>query len=305
MNAYQIDPTSESVGRFRHSSSILHDRVLMFCIVLAFFIHSLLIFGLSFVAPGGDRAKMQDVSIAVRLSQKPNDDADFVAQANQEGSGILRNTHRMTSPRHQQSPETVASPAQAVTQKTVSAAPVEQQAQAQVLTTTLSWQKVPSQNRQQRQQQAQPMPTEENQQMAQIAALEAEYAKRKQEYSRKTKVKTVDSVSTKADPSAAYLDQFRRRVENFGNKHYPSQARAQGLSGDVRLMVILRPDGSVRAIRLLSSSGHPMLDEAAKDSVRQAAPYGNFGTALKDYSELRIIRTWRFSEKMEDLDVSP
>ncbi len=49
----------------------------------------------------------------------------------------------------------------------------------------------------------------------------------------------------------------------------------------------------IRAIRLLESSGHPVLDEAAKASVRRGAPFGRFDVNMKDISELRIIRTWR------------
>ena len=132
-----------------------------------------------------------------------------------------------------------------------------------------------------------------------IATLEAQYANQKQEYSRTTNVHTVDSVSTRADPSAVYMNQFRRKVEKIGNRNYPAEARRLELKGDVRLMVILLPDGNIRAIRLLQSSGSHLLDNTAKDSVRHGAPYGHFDKAMKDYSELRIIRTWRFSDQDE------
>ncbi|MFV5192594.1 energy transducer TonB, partial [Acinetobacter courvalinii] len=66
-------------------------------------------------------------------------------------------------------------------------------------------------------------------------------------------------------------------------------------AGEVRLMVILKAEGGIRAIRLIESSGHSVLDEAAKASVRRGAPFGAFDAAMKkDISELRIIRTWRF-----------
>ena len=59
-------------------------------------------------------------------------------------------------------------------------------------------------------------------------------------------------------------------------------------------MVILNQNGGIRAIRLIDSSGHSLLDEAAKSSVRKAAPFGTFDAKMSDISELRIIRTWRF-----------
>ncbi|MEX7542739.1 energy transducer TonB, partial [Acinetobacter baumannii] len=86
----------------------------------------------------------------------------------------------------------------------------------------------------------------------------------------------------------------REKVELYGNRYYPEEAKQQQLKGEVRLMVILNAQGGIRAIRLLESSGHPVLDEAAKASVRRGAPFGRFDANMKDISELRIIRTWRF-----------
>lgn len=50
----------------------------------------------------------------------------------------------------------------------------------------------------------------------------------------------------------------------YGNRYYPDLAKQQRLSGEVRLMVILNNEGGIRAIRLIESSGHSILDEAAK-----------------------------------------
>ncbi len=80
-------------------------------------------------------------------------------------------------------------------------------------------------------------------------------------------------------------------------------ALQSGVHGDVRLMVILQADGSIRAIRLLASSGNPRLDEAAKNSVRRAAPFAPFDARMRNLSELRIIRTWRFAAQQDQLDV--
>lgn len=303
MTPHLIDPKALSHSLASTCRQILADRVLMICMVLAILLHALLIFGLSFVAPGGDRAVMQEVSIAVHISQTPDPKADFLAQANQQGSGVLRNVHRMTSPderadaaTEQQAPTQQASTAQAAQQAMTP--------ESRVLTTTLSFRHQSQATEHKTTQQQVTSLSSETAIEAKMAALEAQYAKRKQEYSRKTQIHTIDSISAKADSSAAYLDQFRQKVERVGNRHYPDEARARQLHGDVRLMVILTPDGAIRAIRLLESSGHRVLDEAAKASVRDAAPYPKFGANMKDYSELRIIRTWRFSEKLEAMDVA-
>ena len=283
---------------------LLADRVLLLCSALAVSLHVLLVFGLSFVAPSGDRALMQDVTVAVTLAEQPDKDADFLAQANQTGSGVTRQAYRLTSP---ESSPVQSTQIQEITPQAQAARREQQAAQAdseRVLVTQLSWQHTAQSNSPQAKRQPQPQPTEQQQAAAAIASLEAQYARRKQEYSKQTSIHTVDSVSAKADPSAAYIEGFRRRVEQVGNRHYPALARAKNWSGDVRLMVIVRPDGQLRAIRLLQSSGHPILDEAARNSVRQAAPYPKFHTSMREFSELRIIRTWRFSQEMDAVEIA-
>ena len=63
-------------------------------------------------------------------------------------------------------------------------------------------------------------------------------------------------------------------------------------------MVIISSDGNVKAIRLLESSNSTLLDEAAKQSVRQAAPFGKFTKDMGDIVELRLIRTFLYSDKV-------
>lgn len=63
-----------------------------------------------------------------------------------------------------------------------------------------------------------------------------------------------------------YLQRFRRRVQE--SVPYPLTARRQGLSGLVELEVLLEPSGQVSAVRLVSSSAHAVLDEAALLAVK-------------------------------------
>ncbi len=63
-----------------------------------------------------------------------------------------------------------------------------------------------------------------------------------------------------------YLQRFRRRVQE--SLRYPLTARRQGLSGLVELEVLLEPSGRVSAVRLVSSSAHALLDEAALLAVK-------------------------------------
>lgn len=274
----------------------------MGAIGIAVFLHVLLL-SMSFMTPPPPQIAMQDIAVAVHLSPDKVKKADYLAQADQQGAGVLRNVHKMTSPSQQ---------AAAVDQQEIAEQlnlQSEQESQQrttseQILVTTLSWQKEARNLEREQEAKAQASSSPHLAQVAMIASLEAQYAKRKQEYSHKTNVHTVDSVSAQADNTAAYMTKFTQKVEQLGNKHYPAEALARQLHGDVQLMVILLPNGHIRAIRLLKSSGHAVLDEAAKDSVRQAAPFGGFDAKMKEFSELRIIRTWRFSEKLEELEVA-
>jgi protein TonB len=67
-----------------------------------------------------------------------------------------------------------------------------------------------------------------------------------------------------------YLQRFRHRVEESAG--YPLAARREGLFGRVELEVLLDPSGRVSAVRVVRSSSHAVLDDAALDAVRSAEP---------------------------------
>lgn len=54
---------------------------------------------------------------------------------------------------------------------------------------------------------------------------------------------------------------------------YPPDARAQGLEGNALAVFSLDRDGRILSLRLNKSSGVPMLDEAALETIRRAAPF--------------------------------
>ena len=94
---------------------------------------------------------------------------------------------------------------------------------------------------------------------------------------------------------AYYLDSWRRKVERVGNINYPSEARARGLSGTLRLLVVIDRDGTLRDARILSSSGHRLLDEGALRIVHLAAPFSPFTKNMRARIDLlEIERRWRF-----------
>ena len=94
---------------------------------------------------------------------------------------------------------------------------------------------------------------------------------------------------------AYYLRSWQRKVERIGQLNYPRQARAEGITGSLRLRVAIAADGALQDVRVLETSGHELLDEAALRIVRLAAPYAPFSPAMRETTDtLEIERTWRF-----------
>ena len=94
---------------------------------------------------------------------------------------------------------------------------------------------------------------------------------------------------------AYYLDAWRRKVERIGNLNYPREARARGLNGSLRLLVTITANGALHDVRVLETSGHRVLDEAALHIVRLAAPYAPFSPKMRATTDLlEIERTWHF-----------
>ena len=62
-----------------------------------------------------------------------------------------------------------------------------------------------------------------------------------------------------------------RRVEEL--KRYPVSARAERAEGKVVVKAVINEDGSIGKMEVFQSSGHPGLDKAAMDTMKQAAPF--------------------------------
>ncbi|HIE56227.1 MAG TPA: energy transducer TonB [Chromatiaceae bacterium] len=81
----------------------------------------------------------------------------------------------------------------------------------------------------------------------------------------------------------------------MSNLNYPDAAKRKKLYGDLLLHVAVKADGSVSEIRVVRSSGHKILDDAAMRIVRLAAPFAPFPEEIrKEVDILDITRTWQF-----------
>ncbi len=103
------------------------------------------------------------------------------------------------------------------------------------------------------------------------------------------------SAATREFRYASYMSAWASKVERIGNLNYPQAAKEQRLHGNLILNVAVRKDGSVESIRVVRSSGEPLLDEAAIKIVELAAPFSPFPPDIAAETDvLDIMRTWRF-----------
>ncbi len=76
----------------------------------------------------------------------------------------------------------------------------------------------------------------------------------------------------------SYLAQVKRRIERVWT--YPPEAQAEGIGGELFLTFTLNKSGTLTNVRLLQSSGFPILDEEAIQAIKEAAPYDPFPPQL-------------------------
>lgn len=127
--------------------------------------------------------------------------------------------------------------------------------------------------------------------------LEAQIAKQQEEYQKRPKRRFIGS-RTKEASDAMYLEAWRQKVERIGNMNYPAAARDQKIYGQLQLTVSIKADGSVENIEVNKSSGSKILDEAAVNIVKLAAPYAVFPPEMKKNTDiLSITRTWTFTQE--------
>ena len=92
-----------------------------------------------------------------------------------------------------------------------------------------------------------------------------------------------------------YLKAWLKKVQEIGQLNYPQEAVEKKLYGKLRLYVSIKPDGSVKETRVVRSSGHEVLDEAAKDIVNLASPFSVFPPSMRESMDLlEIVREWEF-----------
>lgn len=272
------------------------DR-LGFTLFFAAAVHAVFVLGVTFTQP--DKALTPptlEVTLARYKSMEKPDKADYIAQANQQGSGTL---DKAALPSSDQKAQFQSDLIREVTPQPQNAAQsVAVQALLDYVTTRESKTPItPLVELTEKKQQ--PKDMQGNAEVLidlqeDIASLEAQFNRQREAYAKRPKIKRLTAASAMQEDGALYKEVWRRKVEQVGNLNYPEQARREKLYGELRLMVAIERNGHLKSVEILASSGKLVLDDAAVRIVKESAPFEPFDDTLKEYDIVEIIRTWRF-----------
>jgi protein TonB len=272
------------------------DR-LSFTLFLALAVHGLLIFGLTFnSSKPGENAPSVTVTLATHTSNQAPDDADFLAQNNQLGSGSLQEAKEITTDIIPPPFDSTTINDTLITEQHKLA--VSKPDDKRIITSSQAENTIHNAKQPDEKQDLQSGKDAVDVEAisTQIASLRAKLAVQRQQYAKIPRERVLTSVSTLASSEAAYLNQWAQKIEAIGNQHFPAEALRRKLTGQLRLEVIILPNGSIFEVNLKQSSGQPLFDNAAQQIVRQASPFLPFPDEIrKDYDRLVIIRTWHFN----------
>jgi protein TonB len=269
-------------------------------VFFALAMHAIIILGVSFNLvdeTDPDSLSTMEITLVHNRAEEEPEDADYLAQANQLGGGNVEEKVRDSSPFSNTTPtqEQGIAPT-SVRDMAPPPVPVKQ-AQEELMTVDKSRLKEASQP------QHDPLPVPpENVTAAQlfersqeIARLSAKIEQIKKSYAVTPRQTYVRGANAREFRFASYMDAWRTKVERIGNLNYLEEAVRRGISGALLMDVAINPDGSLHSVRVLRTSGHKVLDEAAVRIVKLAAPYPPLSEdILQDTDILHIPRVWQF-----------
>ena len=280
------------------SATVTSADRLTFTGFLAALLHAALILGISFTATDSSQVSSTlEVTLASYKSDQAPEKADFLAQENQQGSGTLdeakmlttdvdaefdANSIQQTSPKQQQASAPKVKPEQAALVSTTNDNRFKTQISPE-------------------QEAAEPTDIPDGPQKSllerslEIASLEAKLDNQRQVYAKAPRIQRLTAASTLKANDAYYVNSWRRKIESMGRINYPREAENCFNQCSLRLLVSIKPDGTINHLKVLESSGKKVLDDAAIRIVRRSAPFAPFTEEMKrDIDLLEIIRTWKF-----------
>ena len=284
-----------------------HSDHLGLMLIFAIIVHAIIILGISF---GGFKLHKKnninptmEVTLVKTRSETKPDKADFLAQANQKGSG---NTKIKVRPENQVVPLIPDNTAQVSNPiPSVVSTPVPKRTtREELMTLKKSDETIVADVKQEKKVKSKKISAAQLiGQAKKIASLDAELGQRMKAFAKMPRNKYI-TTATKEYKYASYMESWRRKVEKIGNLNFPEEARRHNLSGSLILDVAINQDGTIRDITVARSSGHKILDDAAKRIVHLAAPFAPLPADIRrEVDVLHIARTWKFLGN--DLIASP
>lgn len=251
--------------------------------------HLIVIFGVVFEWAGAtDLHQDLDVTLVTHYSEEAPDEADFLAQANQQASGTLDEAMVPTSPEPDARAENVGDQGSELTD-------MPEITQGNLGSTVLSTKGASDLLVEQQEGEESSSETQQQSKASSRQALLARLDMLRQDYAKRPKIGTLTSVAAKAREDAEYQIHLQERVIDIGNQNYPNESIEQSVFGELRIMLTILPDGSLERTEITESSGHQMLDRAAVKIARLAAPFAPFSRELgAKYDKIVFIRTWQF-----------
>jgi len=271
-----------------------NDRLGMTLFLAAVF-HGIVILGITFsISPPAESESLPTLDVILVQTQNPSEaeDAKYLAQVSQQGGGNSeeqsRPTDLFTAPSLSKNPGMAMATSQ---QQLASQKQVEEVA---LLHQDNSSYSIDTDKDKQNPNNATLLNRQNQNQNSKQARLAHELSTQIQNQAEKTRTKYLNS-STREFVPATYMRQWINRVERIGNLNYPDRARREKLSGTLILDVVINADGELVKTDLRQSSGHQILDDAAKRIVQLAAPYSPFPPKLRQEADvIHITRSWEF-----------
>ena len=272
-------------------------------LVASVLLHIFVIFGVGFQMPAKPRPdpaqqSLEVVLVNAKTQAKPRV-ADALAQHNLDGGGNVDEKRRAQTPlpalRNQTAEAEVKLALRRVEQLERKARQLMTQAKAPTPVETAA----PAKPEPAPEPAPEAVPTPDASELLQrsmeIARLEAKISKSWDAYQQRPRRRFIGS-RTQETRFARYIDAWRQKIERVGDLNYPQGARDQRLHGRLVVTVAIRSDGTVEQVDINVPSGHRILDDAARQIVKLAAPFAAFPPDIaKDVDVLHITRTWTFT----------
>ena len=107
------------------------------------------------------------------------------------------------------------------------------------------------------------------------------------------------SADTRESVIAAYLDNWKRRIEAVGEAYLPQLGALDNISGSPTLMVAIDASGDLQEAVIRKSSGSTILDLAALDILNRASPFDPFPPEVTaEYDVVRFEYKWLFADQI-------